>query len=145
MIILAFLQNQWFREPEKVKRMYEEHPEQRNRLIEAFLFMGCTTGRRIRKTFGEDLCDLIIWEEASSEIGGKASSFFRAEPAHIKKAIELHKPDIILTFGVEAKRALNQVWKGTIIHCPHPAARGKEIVPTLYKCADELRQVIGNV
>lgn len=40
MRIVAFLQNQWFKDPEGVKAMFAQHPERRERYISAFLFMG---------------------------------------------------------------------------------------------------------
>ena len=120
--ILAFLQNQWFREPEKVKAIMERNPGKRNWFIGTYLFMGCLTGRRLEAALGEDLCNEIIWEEVSPEIGGKSSSAFPADLPHIRRAIEQHKPDVILAFGKIAKDAL-QCMGIKAIFGPHPAAR----------------------
>src|SRR4051812_41878052 len=97
--VLAFLQNQWFRNPEKVQRMYEENPEHRNDYIRHFLFMGCLTGRRLEQALGEPLCQRIIWEEASPEVGGYASSVFAPDLDHMRKAVEKFSPDIVIAFG----------------------------------------------
>lgn len=85
MVILAILQNQWFRNPAKAREIYERNPELRNKLIAGFLFSGCLTGRRLQSAFG-DLCDSIIWEESSPEIGGFSVSKFTHDPEHIKSA-----------------------------------------------------------
>lgn len=66
MTIVVILQNQWFKDPEGIRAMFAEHPERRERYIEAFLFMGCLTGKRLRSAFGDELCDEIIWEEGQS-------------------------------------------------------------------------------
>lgn len=129
MKIVAFLQNQWFRDPEGVKAMMIEHPEQRERFIKAFLFMGCLTGRRLKSALGEKLCDQIVWEEISPEIGGHASSRFPSDLAHIKSVIEKHRPEIVVAFGALAKDGVRAVCCQTEVKhpcamfAPHPAAR----------------------
>ncbi len=128
MKIVAFLQNQWFRNPEGIKAMFAENPERRERYIEAFLFMGCLTGKRLQAVFGEELCGAIIWEEISPEIGGHASSKFPANPAHIRAVLEKHKPTVVLAFGKLASDALRSMEvDAAIIYGPHPAARNGAI------------------
>lgn len=142
MKILAILQNQWFKNPEKVKQIYARNPELRNDLIKRFLFMGCLTGKRLRTAFG-DLCDTIIWEEASGEIGGYSASKFVPDPEHVKRAIETHKPDVILCFGEVAKTAVRSVCCDTgarhpaVMFAPHPAAR-QDPMPKLREIAKSL-------
>lgn len=128
MRIVAFLQNQWFRDPERIKAMFAENPEHRERYISAFLFMGCLTGKRLQSVFGEDLCDAIIWEEISPEIGGYASSRFPADTAHVTRVLEKHTPTVVLAFGKIANDALrSMVVDAAIIYGPHPAARNGAI------------------
>jgi len=128
MKVLAILQNQWFKNPAKVREIYERNPELRNRLIARFLFAGCLTGRRLRAAFG-DLCDSIIWEEASPEIGGFSASRFIPDPEHIKAAIEKHEPEIVICLGKVAGDAVRSVCCKTnvrhpaVMFGPHPAAR----------------------
>lgn len=146
MKILAFLQNQWFRDPVRVKAIYARNPEHRNELIRRFLFGGCLTGRRLMTTFGEDLCwKQITWEEISPEIGGHASSKFPADLGHITVAIRKFDPDVILAFGSIAQEALKRttsVRPRTIVYGPHPAARGADTMPQLCVMADTVRQLI---
>src|SRR5262245_3366222 len=101
MTILAILQNQWLKDPEAVQQIYDRHLDRRNCLIAMYLFMGCLTGRRLQEAFGE-LCEDIVWEEASPKVGGSSASKFPADPQHIAGAIEKHRPDMILCFGAIA-------------------------------------------
>lgn len=82
--IVAFLQNQWFRDPERMKRIREDvHWKDKPRWHwnATWLFFGCLTGRRLLEALGEDLCSEIYWEEISPEIGGFAASAFPADLA----------------------------------------------------------------
>lgn len=125
MKIVAFLQNQWFKDPESIKRMFAENPERRERYISAFLFMGCLTGKRLQSVFGEELCDAIVWEEASSEVGGHSRSLFAADRQHMMAVINKHKPTVVLVFGKIASEGVKSLpdIDAAIIFGPHPAAR----------------------
>ncbi len=125
MKIVAFLQNQWFKDPDSIRAMFAENPERRERYISAFLFMGCLTGKRLRQVFGEKLCGAIIWEEASSEIGGHSRSLFAANRQHMMSVINKHKPTVILSFGKIASEGVKSLpdVDAAIIYGPHPAAR----------------------
>lgn len=151
MKILAFLQNQWFKDPVRVKAMYDERPNHRNDYIRYFLFMGCLTGRRLSTAFGDELCqEHIIWEEVSPAIGGHSASKFPADIKHIRKAIYSHAPNIILAFGKSATDALELVRAQggmdrppiQLICGPHPAARNNPM-PRLHEIGQELRNYIG--
>jgi hypothetical protein len=142
MKILAILQNQWFKDPEKVRAIYARHPDLRNEFIRRFLFMGCPTGRHILRAFGEDLCRRIVWEEASPEIGGKPSSLFRADREHVQQAIARHGPDVVVAFGREAEQAVTAVWNGLVVICPHPTARQPGVRSRLAQGACALRHIL---
>lgn len=141
MKIVAFLQNQWFKDPEGVKAMFDEHPERRERYIEAFLFMGCLTGKRLQSVFGEELCGAIIWEETSRDIGGYAASKFPADTRHMTAVLEKHQPTVVLAFGRIAGDAIHSmVTNSPIIYGPHPAAR-QGAIEGLRKMRDELTAI----
>lgn len=148
MKILAFLQNQWFNDPEGVKAMLnrqrdcgectqEQMREKvRRRLIHYALFAGCLTGKRLKQAFGEALCAEIVWEEGSREIGGKASSFFKPDREHIQATIAREKPDVILCFGASNKPIVDSLcpWPQSDVHVifmPHPAARHVTVMTEL--------------
>ena len=132
MKILAFLQNQWFKDPERVRAIYARRPEHRQELNARFLFFRSLTGRRLKQVFG-DLTEDIIWENASPEIGGKSSAVFKADLDHVLRLIEGERPDVILTFGKIATSAIFQLKQGLYpseavispahVWGPHPAAR----------------------
>lgn len=148
MKIVAFMQNQWFKNPERVKatiaRTIEKEAARGTRdaqavreyYIAAFLFMGCLTVRRLKMALGEDLCDSIIWEEQSPEIGGKSSSVFPPDFVHIRRVLGIHDPSHVVAFGVHAQGALLEIqqrdqsrWK--LILAPHPAARQENVMERL--------------
>lgn len=145
MTILAILQNQWFRDPERVRKMIAEgearHPgKYRHRLIATALFAGCRTGANLRKTFGE-WCDRIVWEESSPDIGGHAASVFPADPEHLQKLLTEIKPDVVLTFGLVATTAMTPLLIGTPVHhitAPHPTARAGDTLRLLWNARRNL-------
>lgn len=145
MITLAFLQNQWFRDPARVARLINRTPHDktkfRRKLIQYALFAGCLTGRRIKKAFGAHT-DLIVWEEASKEIASKASGSFPPDYAHIGTTITEFNPDVIITFGNIATNAVKKLWTGKMIVGPHPAARGSHINGELNRMALEFRNLL---
>jgi hypothetical protein len=139
MTILAFLQNMWVRDPERVKAsiaLYGE--EHRRRLITYALFAGCRTGRRLRVAFGPETCKRILWEEASPEISGDPRKVCRPDHDHIRRVLLFHRPDIVLAFGHLASAALAGLWDGPLISAPHPAARQTDVVLRLNEAAAKL-------
>jgi hypothetical protein len=137
MKILAILQNQWFKDPEAVQAIYDRHPDRRNDLNSRYLFMGCLTGRRLQQALG-DLCDSIIWEEASPKVGGFSASKFPADPKHIASAIEKHKPDLVLCFGKIAADGVKALNLSLPVLCgPHSAAR-QNPMPALKEIARKI-------
>lgn len=144
--ILAILQNQWFRNPGEVKALFARHPEHRNRLIRDFLFMGCLSGKRLLRFLGEELCSQIIWEEASPEIGGHAGSNFGADLEHLRAAFKKHSPEIVISFGQVAGRAVKliepEMEAVKFLYAPHPAARTDPAVE-LKRLGAELRRGLG--
>jgi hypothetical protein len=146
MKILAFLQNQWVNEPERVRASIEKYGEKyRRRFIAFALFSGCSTGRRLRSSFG-DLCDQIIWEEASPKIGGHSSSFFVPDKNHISQRIDEESPDVILAFGAAACAAVQKTLSKRLdgpciefIQLPHPVARHTGLMELLKKTGAYLR------
>ncbi|HLL52629.1 MAG TPA: hypothetical protein VK447_03725 [Myxococcaceae bacterium] len=147
--VLALMQNQWFRNPERVRDLMEG--PHRRAYIHIYLFAGCLTGRRIEAAFG-DLCDrrggdggLITFEEASPQIGGHASSRFPADMAHLRRVVADVRPKLVLAFGRIAGDALPLVWTGPSIIGPHPAARGGDVVPRLRAMAHKTRAFLAEV
>lgn len=134
-MVVAFLQNQWFKNPERMQGIRSREPwlsAPRHKWNATWLFFGCLTGRRLQQVFGEELCDEIIWEEISPEIGRNSNSVFKADHDHIRLVLNEHKPKIVLAFGRPAENALrliqsidNPGWK--LVVGPHPAARGNSI------------------
>lgn len=139
--VVAFLQNVWVHDPERLRRIFEREPEIREEMIARLLFMGCFTGGRLTKAFG-DLCDEIVWEETTLEIAGNPKTILPAQPEHIREVLARHNPKIVLTFGRIAFEAIKPLWTGHLISLPHPAARQGGIVERLKLGNDELRRML---
>lgn len=153
MKVLAFLQNQWFKDPARAEAIYASHAGDYDRIARldaAYLFMGCLTGRRLQGAFGETASTDITWTNASPKMGGRSQSSFPADPTHIRTVIIHHKPVIILLFGKVAQEGvmselLSMKQSGTIsaagiptISGPHPAARHSTVTQELSKMAERL-------
>ena len=143
-VVVAFLQNLWFRNPERMKLIYdkyiarEEPGKGRQRFIRDFLFFGCLTGKRLdaafEPVFGDQWRRRIVWEESHQQWGGESSACFEYDADHMRQVMLDHKPDVVMLFG---KVALGG-WKAgkletatdrrlVIIEGPHPAARGADV------------------
>ncbi len=148
MKILAFLQNQWFKDPARMAKEYARWKQQwpddyREKWVETWLFYGCLTGRRLRKAFGEDRCGEIVWENSSTGFHGKASAAPMADLLHMTNVINKHKPVIVLTFGRIPTDAVAKIEPGgRVISGPHPAARGGLVVGELKGMAEELSRFL---
>jgi len=135
MKIVAFLQNLWVKQPERVGKLFADHPEKREYILKSLLFRGGRTGRILQNCLG-DFVDKIIWEETTREIAGDPKMIFPADLAHIRRVIEKHETEVILTFGRIAAKAVRLVyegmraedpnWRREIIWLPHPCARPAE-------------------
>lgn len=140
--ILAVMQNQWFKDPDRIRAILDHGLKRglkRHDFIMRTLFMGCKSGRVLKSVFGETLCRRIIWEEASPNIGGHASSAFPADPSHLNAVLEEINPDIVLAFGRIASDALTLlVPKHMLIIGPHPTARGSDTLSRLNTMRDHL-------
>lgn len=142
LVIVAFLQNLWVKDPDRVKALIEKHGEEyRRHLIKQLLFAGGLTGKRLRATFG-DLIYQIDWEEASREIAADAKTICRPDLEHIQAVLDAYQPDIVITFGNVAFNAVAPLWKGKLIFSQHPASRRKYIVGHLHGIARQLREAI---
>lgn len=144
MKVVAIMQNQWFHQPERVRRLLARRPESRERLIAYALFAGCKSGRVLRDVFG-DRCDEIVWEEASREIGNRASAAFTADFDHLSTVIQKHAPSIALAFGRIAGDAMQAIMPSErLIVGPHPAARGPNVMAQLRQMRELLDKALAD-
>lgn len=149
MKIVAFLQNQWWHDPEGVKKRIADHADPevfRLRLISYGLSI-CTTGKRLEKyllpaiepeTFKE-----IHWENSSREIGGRSASSFPADPKHMREVLNVQQPNVVLCFGKIARKGMDNLIvapKIAVLYAVHPASRGS--LDTLKHMARDLKILI---
>jgi hypothetical protein len=141
MKIVAFLQNMWVRNPEAARRILRRSPEVRERLIAYALFAGCLTGRRLKAALGEDLCQSIVWEEASRVISDNPKDYHAPDAEHIKAVLAKHRPEVVLCFSRGAEKVIRQLCSCRMISAPHPATRLKDIVARLQAVGYALRAI----
>lgn len=120
--ILAFLQNPGFPEdthPETI-RQYNLDDDFRRKILKQYM-----TGQRLLKAFGEEVFDQIVWDNVILQ-NGTIKKKVPPDMDHIRAVIAEVKPDIIITFGAVAYRAIKDLeeWKGPHFMSPHPNARG---------------------
>lgn len=140
---LAFLQNQWVRNPKRVQQLIEEQGEDYRRMFVSYaLFAGCLTGRRIRAAFGT-LVDDIAWDNVSPRIGGKSTDCFAPDTEHMWRQFKYHKPSIILAFGTQARDAC-RIFRPAVlvVEGPHPAARQEGVRDQLRRMALEYQECL---
>lgn len=164
-VILAFMQNQWFKDPVRMEKLFNRHPYNGDRQlwIKTWLFYTCLSGKRLESAFGDDV-DQIIWEEASPKIGGVASAKFKADIEHITAAIVKFQPTHVITFGriatdgvVKAlgkaafaaiqqddKPYLRRPYYSGFEHYagPHPTARFQNPMLELKLIADKVKRIL---
>ncbi len=155
---LAFLQNMWVRNPERLKATIARAEardgsgeELRSRMIEYALFAGCPTGRRLKAAFGEWI-EQIAWDETTREIAGDPKTIFPPDPQHIEATIRKYQPRIIFAFGKIAAESVFQVLQATtfshaagwprdieFVTAPHPAARQPDTIRKLKEAAEKFK------
>ncbi len=149
MKVVAFLQNQWWFDPEGVKRTIAEssQPEKCRRRLIRYGLSICTTGKRLEKyllpEIGPEIFKDIHWENSSREIGGKSSSAFPADPVHMQAVYDSESPDVVLCFGRVAKDGLYKISVHVyckILYAVHPASRGS--LETVKQMAQDLKSLI---
>ena len=146
--VLAFLQNMWVKQPDRVKASIAAHGEEfRLALMRRFLFAGCKTGRNLTKVFGDELLEQFTFEETTREIAGDAKTIFPADREHIRDCIVKHQPRIVVAFGQIAHDAVNSIrtaadgWVYIAAH--HPASRHPASWNSLLAAAAKVQNELG--
>lgn len=149
---IGFLQNLWVKDPARIAQLLSRQPglEYRARVLRQLLFAGSLTGRRLKKTFGEQL-EYIQFEECTLEIAGDSRTICAPNPQHIATVLNYYEPTVVIVFGKVAQDTIACVWNGVLIKSPHPASRQPDIMLKLqgvsiqlsanYKAAQQLALV----
>lgn len=128
MKILAFLQNPWFKPgtSERHIKMYAENDSFHRKVL-----AGSATGRALRKAFGDELYEKIIWDNASPQHGDTPDSKFPPDTRYMVYKYTQAQPDVVLLFGRQAQdgwdRLVNiygSLTRSIVFRAPHPMAMG---------------------
>jgi hypothetical protein len=147
--VLALLQNQWFKDTQQARRVLQHYLDRgrpRHSFNHDMLFLRSLTGCRLRKAFGRERCEGIVWEESSDEITDNPSKAVKPNVEHIRRVLAAHKFDVLLLFGAVALRGWREATESDasawshyhILVGPHPAARGGGVKKRLDCMAVEL-------
>lgn len=129
-MIVAFLQNPWFKKTTRQTTIdaYRNNVDIHRRLLEL-----SATGKALRRAFG-DLYDEIIWDNANPRHGHTRDAMLPPDSIHMARTVALHDADVVLLFGRQARDGWETVLsfkdldsigiERTILHAPHPMARG---------------------
>lgn len=127
MKIVAFMQNPWF--PPGTQRAhvdrYRTDQEFHQRLLSRTM-----SGGRLLQAFGPDTFSKIWWDNVAPEAAEEAAGQTEIDYDHVERVIHTQKPDLIISFGALAERALdNSIGAIEIPYmcCHHPNARGKTV------------------
>jgi hypothetical protein len=158
-----FLQNQWFKDPDRVRQSIAAGVERfgdsyRRRFLTQTLFMGCATGRNLGRVFGP-WCQVMDFDESSKNIGGNAASVFPADLEHMRAIIAQSQPAAVIALGKIAGDALATIVRegkpvdfqdaekmpGAFrpFYGPHPTARQPDTMQRLRTVRDELEAWAG--
>lgn len=123
MKIVAFMQNPWFRldTPKEAIDRYRTDQEFHRRLLGETM-----SGNRLRIAFGEHWFKEIWWDNANPKHSDVASGMMDPDIAHIERVIKEQEPNLIITFGAQAKKGVERSVAAISIkcmHCLHPNAR----------------------
>jgi len=146
---VAFLQNSWFQNPRKARKLFElfcgDDMDKQAQWHARYLFFRCLTGKLIKKAFGEELCRDIIWENANPGFVGESSGRLPADNDHIRRVLDHFKPATVLLFGqiamMGAGPTIGEDYPRIEVICgPHPAARQADVPARLSAMAAKLRE-----
>lgn len=136
MKVMAFLQNAWARDPQKMQAIMDRHDDDldfRADLTGRYLALSFT-GKRLIRTLGTHWFNDIIWEECTKVIAGESKSCPPPDHAHIFRVLDHHKPSVVIAFGNVAQEAVFDKFDGWKIAMPHPAARQSDVPTKLQEC-----------
>lgn len=123
MKIVAFLQNPWFKEgtdPAIANRYVTDQVFHRKILARTM------SGHRLLTAFGQEDFNSIWWDNVAPLAADYASGITPPDPKHIDRVLSSQAPELILTFGLLAKDAINRSpgsVRKKVMHCHHPNAR----------------------
>jgi hypothetical protein len=146
--ILAFLQNQWFENPERAEALYARWGPEKRHKLNAMLLAASPTGRRLERSFG-DLYGEILWDEASLVRSARPNVRVKADPEHMARVLVAERPKVVLLFGAVAQDGWGPTlsiagpllggYEMIMLRGPHPVARGKDTRPELDAMAASVR------
>jgi hypothetical protein len=153
MKILCILQNTWAHDPARVNALLQRPGIKRHCVVERLLFAGCLTGKRIGQVFSDMFPrHHFIFENASTVVTGDSGGRPPYNVEHVRSAILLHRPDVILAFGTSSKEAIKDLRAAKrvnvkldlppVVECLHPAVQKPGWLKAMLAAKEELEKVL---
>lgn len=90
------------------------------------------SGQRLRVL----LDDFDCCENTTPAVGATPDSILPPDEIHIRSILTQRNPDVVVTCGRQAEKALLRLWNGPLLSVPHPAHR--LLTDALYREARDL-------
>lgn len=137
--ILGLLQNPWAYDPETAQALMNEGHEHRRRWIMNAMPKS-PTGRRLRRSLGDSLFHLIVWDNGDPTVSSSPSYQAKPDHFHVARLIGHYRPKLIICYGKVAQATLvGQRFQGVIITCCHPTYRNVLTVSQLTEAAQSVK------
>lgn len=118
-MILVFLQNAWAKNERSATWMRSSH----------HVWLTATarsrSGQRLRILLGEECFETshIVFCNTTPEVGIGPSAKLPPKLEHIQSLLNAHRPDLVVTCGIQAVEAVAPLWGKQLLAVPHPANR----------------------
>jgi hypothetical protein len=128
---LIILQNAWLRPSSLAycQKMEPKQPGYTRRLWEYALWQSRTgrrlevlTGDRNRVWSDDEPCWYYV-DESTPVIGTTPSSRPPADPSHVRRLLDEHRPQVVVACGTQARDVVRPLWPGHLLAVPHPTHR----------------------
>lgn len=123
--IVAFMQNPWFPAGTPKEKI---HAYKTIQTYHQDVLKETMSGNRLIQAFGEEMFRRIWWDNVAPEAADEPKKKTPVDMKHVEAIIAVQKPDLILTFGDVAEKALKASVTTVnihMMHCHHPNARYK--------------------
>ncbi len=138
-MVVAFLQNPWFRPNEHPRTvlLYRESATYRR------MVLGLSaTGRALERSLGSELFASVWWDNANPLHGETRRAQFPPDVAHMQTVLDLIRPRVVLLLGRQAQDGFARVkYRCAAVCGKHPMAMGSSRAH-LAHVADNLRTLL---
>jgi hypothetical protein len=112
--VVGFLQNPW-------SELYSGGTWPRESWLKAL--QRSRSGQRLRVLEAAVTGIEFWWDNTTPLVAESPDGVLPPDEAHIRQVLREQQPDVVVTFGEQARKALLPLWHGPMVCLPHPAYR----------------------